>query len=195
MMGPVLLSGHAGLCALLISFPIVLEVFGNTEIAMLFALCFGLLPCFVCLAHVGRALYRNLDTLQQQLAQFSTTSARCFCCDANHVDAETGERLNCDRDVLLQCIKIWFGSTAHFDKLVQGQVRTAVLKQLTRTGYFYQQLAVAGSPVIWLFLDRSAMLLASQPAVSVHNLCDGLCWWLMLQLGSFETVAFYFTSS
>ena len=183
LMGPVLLTGHAGLCALLLGFPPLLQAFGDTSVAMVLTLCFGLLPCFICLAHVGRAFCRSLDTLQQQLASFSLMNAKCSCCDANHVDSYTGQRIPCDRDVMLRCIGTWFGSEDVFRDLVRGQLRTAVLQQLTNMGYLYRQLVAACSPIMWLFLDRTAGLTRlSQWSIVVQVVFDALSYWLLLQL-------------
>ena len=188
LMGPVLLTGHAGLCILLLAFPNLLNAFVETSDAMVLLLSVGLLPCFGCLAHVGRAFCRSLDTLQQQLGNFSAESAKCFCCDVNHVDPYTGGRLICDRDIMLKCIGIWFGSPSRFDELVRGQVRTAVLLQLMSTKYLYQQLVVVCSPVMWLFLDRTALYVGrdmtmGDTAIAVEVAVTGLAFWLWLLLG------------
>ncbi|CAE7723699.1 HET-E1 [Symbiodinium sp. CCMP2592] len=139
----------------------------------------GLLPCFLCLAHIGRTFCCSLDTLQQQLAKFRVKDAKCWCCTVNHVD-ETGEPLPCDRDVMLKCIRIWFGSSTDFESLVQGHVRTTLLRQLTSPAYLYQQVVVASSPVMWLFLDRVAYLLSiGDASIAVSVFFDALAWWLL----------------
>jgi len=180
LMGPVLLTGKAGLIALLGLWPICLEVFGRSIMVMVLTISTGLLPCFLCLAHIGRTFCCSLDTLQQQLAKFRVKDAKCWCCTVNHVDEATGEPLPCDRDVMLKCIGIWFGSSTDFEILVQGHVRTTLLRQLTSPVYLYQQVVVASSPVMWLFLDRVAYLLSiGEMSIGASVFFDALAWWLL----------------
>ena len=158
----------------------MLQAFGSSGMVMGLTLSAGLLPCFLCLAHVGRTFCCSLDTLQQQLAKFRVEDAKCWCCTVNHVDDQTGETLPCDRDVMLKCIGIWFGSSADFECLVQGHVRTTLLRQLTSPVYLYQQVVVATSPVMWLFLDRVAHLFAvDRTDLAVSVFFDALAWWLL----------------
>ncbi|CAE7768269.1 unnamed protein product [Symbiodinium sp. KB8] len=180
LMGPVLLAGKVGLIGLLLAWPLMLQAFGSSVIVMGLTLSAGLLPCFLCLAHVGRTFCCSLDTLQQQLAKFRVDDAKCWCCTVNHVDDQTGEPIPCDRDVMLKCIGIWFGSSADFECLVQGHVRTTLLRQLTSPVYLYQQVVVATSPVMWLFLDRVAHLVAvDRTDLAVSVFFDALAWWLL----------------
>jgi len=180
LMGPVFFAGEAGLAALLLALPGLLQALGSSIEIVGLTLAIGLLPSFLCLAHVGRTFCCSLDTLQQQLAKFRVTDAMCWCCSVNHVDDETGEPLVCDREIMLKCIGIWFGSNTDFESLVQGQVRTTLLRQLTSPAYLYQQIVLACSPVMWLFLDRTATLVAHAEAdFGVAVFLGGLAWWLL----------------
>ncbi|CAE7235112.1 unnamed protein product [Symbiodinium sp. CCMP2592] len=180
LMGPVFFAGEAGLAFLLLALPGLFQALDNTIEAMGSALAVGLLPSFLCLAHVARNFCCSLDTLQQQLAKFRLTDAMCWCCTVNHVDDETGEPLVCDREIMLKCIGIWFGSNADFESLVQGQVRTTLLRQLTSPVYLYQQIVLACSPVMWLFWDRIATLVAHDEAdFAVAVFLSGMAWWLL----------------
>ena len=98
----------------------------------------------------------------------------------NHVDKVTGAPIPCDRDIKLTCIGIWFGSNTDFENLVQGHVRATLLRQLTSPVYLYQQIVVASSPVVWLFLDRVAYRLAvGDMSIAVSSSFDALAWWLL----------------
>ena len=185
LMGPVLLIGKAGLIVLLVAWPNLLQVFASSDAILLGAIMgltisAGLLPCFLCLVYVGRRFCCSLDTLQQQLGKFQVNDAKCYCCTVNHVDDKTGERIPCDRDIMMKCIGIWFGSATDFEHLVRGHVRTTLLRELTSPFYLYRQIVMASSPVMWLFLDRVATLLVADDVSS--GLCivvDALSWWLM----------------
>ncbi|CAE7455737.1 unnamed protein product [Symbiodinium natans] len=133
LMGPVLLIGKAGLMVLLVAWPHLLQVFAGSDEIMgsTLSLSAGLLPCFLCLVYVGRRFCCSLDTLQQQLGKFQVNDAKCYCFTVNHVDDKTGERILCDRDIMMKCIGIWFGSATDFEHLVRGHVRTTLLRELT----------------------------------------------------------------
>ena len=185
LMGPVLLIGKAGLIVLLVAWPNLLQAFRDSGVILLGAImgltiAAGLLPCFLCLVYIGRHFCCSLDTLQQQLGKFQVDDAKCYCCTVNHVDDETGEPIPCDRDIMLKCIGIWFGSTIDFERLVRGHVRTTLLRELTSPLYLYRQIVMASSPVMWLFLDRVASFLVADGIIG--GLCgvfDAMAWWLM----------------
>ncbi|CAE7696810.1 unnamed protein product [Symbiodinium sp. CCMP2456] len=185
LMGPVLLIGKAGLIVLLVAWPNLLQAFANSDVILFgvimgLTMSAGLLPCFLCLVYIGRRFCCSLDTLQQQLGKFQVNDAKCYCCTVNHVDDETGERIPCDRDIMLKCIGIWFGSTTDFEHLVRGHVRTTLLRELTSPLYLYRQIVMASSPVMWLFLDRVATLLvADDVSTGLCIVIDALAWWLM----------------
>ena len=90
LVGPVLLIGKAGLIVLLVAWP-SLQAYGTSIMVMALWISAGLLPCFLCLAHIGRRFCYNLDTLQQQLRKFQVDDAKCYCCTLNHLDDEAGE--------------------------------------------------------------------------------------------------------
>ena len=180
-MGPVFFAGQAGLVVLVLAWPLLIDALGSSLEAMTLTLSTGLVPCFLCLVHIARNFCCNLDTLQHQLAKFRVSDAMCWCCTVDHVDDETGEPLFCDREIMLRCIGIWFGSSTDFEHLVQGHVRTTLLQRLTSPVYLYQQIVLACSPVMWLFCDRLATLVAHDEALfGVPVLLGGLAWWLLV---------------
>ncbi|CAE7215959.1 unnamed protein product [Symbiodinium microadriaticum] len=181
LMGPVFFAGQAGLVVLVLAWPLLIDALGSSLEAMTLTLSTGLVPCFLCLVHIARNFCCNLDTLQHQLAKFRVSDAMCWCCTVDHVDDETGEPLFCDREIMLRCIGIWFGSSTDFEHLVQGHVRTTLLQRLTSPVYLYQQIVLACSPVMWLFCDRLATLVAHDEALfGVPVLLGGLAWWLLV---------------
>lgn len=113
-----------------------------------------LLPFFLALTHVARAFCRQIDDLQQALSTFSTGQTRCGCCDAGHLD-ENDRPIACDREVLLRCIELWYGDLDSFEEHVRGNVRTALLEQLTSPFFLYWHVVGAASPVMWFYLGHS----------------------------------------
>ena len=145
---------HMGECVLILMMPLLFrwgDSLGASYILTLFA---GILISFTILVHVARAFARDLDMLQKSLAEFRVQNAKCACCDSHHVDA-WGEPLACDREVLLRCINVWFGSTENFDLRVQGPVRKTVLGNLTSPVHFYRRVVESACPVTYLFLARN----------------------------------------
>ena len=145
---------HLGLCVLLLMLPLILRWGASLGASTGLTLLAGFLISFTILVHVGRAFARDLDMLQKSLAEFRVQNAKCSCCDSHHVDA-WGEPLACDREVLLRCINVWFGSAETFDLRVQGPVRKTVLGALTSPGHFYRRTVESACPVTCLFLARN----------------------------------------
>jgi len=57
-------------------------------------------------AHQARHSAAHLRAIQDQLKNFSVTSANCFCCSVGHVS--NGEVIPCDREVVYTTIGAWF---------------------------------------------------------------------------------------
>lgn len=70
-------------------------------------------------AHFFRRFAKDIAFLSEQLRNFSTGSANCFCCTANHIHPGTGAGIPCDRVPVEETVKVLFGSTSRFDEFVQ----------------------------------------------------------------------------
>ena len=180
LLGPLLVTSSLSLVVMLLGVePIMIYGPWWTVAAYLIPLSM-VLPFFLALSHIGRAFCRSMDDLQQALATFSTGQTKCGCCDAGHLDAKGGP-IPCDREVLLRCIELWYGDLNRFEVHVRGDVRTALLEQLTSPLFLYWHVVGAASPVMWLYLGNSYWPLltltgSTEPVLSI--LVHGLTVWL-----------------
>ncbi|CAE7470274.1 unnamed protein product [Symbiodinium sp. CCMP2456] len=58
-----------------------------------------------------RHYFRSLEQLQHELHDFTVQKATCQCCSTPHLEGS-----NCDRELLLSCIRLWFGSVEVFEE-------------------------------------------------------------------------------
>lgn len=117
----------------------------------------GLMPfrcsCFVC-GSFGKPMQASA-----RLFNFSLEEVQCYCCQRNHVDP-SGNRIQiCDRQVLLQCIGIWFGTLEAFEQSVQAEVLPCLLKELSSHFFTYRHCVTATIPLLWSYLDLAAAIL------------------------------------
>lgn len=54
-------------------------------------------------------------------------NADSHCCRTNHLN-EDGELIMCDRGIILQCIRLWFGSEEVFESCVRSDVSSLLIK-------------------------------------------------------------------
>ena len=67
-----------------------------------------------------RNYFRELDTMKRQLLSISFDSTHCACCSTGHV--YKGETIPCDRKIVKECVKTWFGSLHAFEATVRSEV-------------------------------------------------------------------------
>ncbi|CAE7198456.1 unnamed protein product [Symbiodinium natans] len=120
--------------------------------------------------------YRAIQHMQDQLRGFRAEDAKCLCCSLGHDENEA--RL-CDRRVVLDCIRTWFGSVSSFETSVQSIVSVALSRRLGMLPFTYRWLLLAEAPCIWGHFDMIAGRLrygdyywASVVAIIA------LAWWL-----------------
>jgi len=120
--------------------------------------------------------YRAIQRMQDQLHSFRTEEAKCLCCSLGHDDDQA--RL-CDRRVVLDCIRTWFGSVASFEATVQSIVFAALSRRLGALPFTYRWLILAAAPVVWGHFDLTAGRLRSGDYywASIVGII-GLSWWL-----------------
>jgi len=115
--------------------------------------------------YVGLGLVAELKELEQQLSQFSIRRAQCFCCSNDHKHPQSGEDLPCDRALIFDMMKRWYGKPndngeeylARFDDQVQQRLSPMVLQSVQRgwlplsyTAYMAGSAALPGLlPVVW----------------------------------------------
>ncbi|CAE7444386.1 unnamed protein product [Symbiodinium sp. CCMP2592] len=184
LLGPLLVTSNLSLVVILLGAELI-STYGPSlrGLAAYLIPLSVVLPLFLILSHVGRAFCRSIDDLQQALATFSTGQTKCGCCDAGHLDAN-GEPMACDREILLRCIELWYGDLSSFEVHVKGNVRAALLEQLTSPLFLYWHVVGAASPVMWFFLGNPWWPLltltgSTEHVLSILNLLvGGLTMWL-----------------
>eukprot|EP00438_Fugacium_kawagutii_P030646 Skav221852 [mRNA] locus=scaffold1175:52834:54315:+ [translate_table: standard] len=96
------------------------------------------LPLLPFVYYIGIGMMLELKELPKQLNHFRVQDAKCFCCSCHHRHPETGEVLPCDRELMFQMLKKWFGKTGDlheehldsFNQLVHEELAPRVLQDL-----------------------------------------------------------------
>lgn len=55
-------------------------------------------------------LFRDISTVDGQLKDFSLEGSECFCCANDHRHPDTGEALPCDRNLVYEAVRLWYGA-------------------------------------------------------------------------------------
>ena len=106
------------------------------------------------IAAAFRAYFRSVEKLKKDLSEISFDETRCSCCDCGHV--QRGAHMMCDREIVKECVSIWFGSEEAFEDYVRSEVLVTIVAGLhDRTFTRGWSLSVA-SPILWAFLDIAA---------------------------------------
>ncbi|CAJ1409568.1 unnamed protein product [Effrenium voratum] len=153
--------------------PISLAILCITCFGFNVALCFGSITfpqtgslSFV-IAMLGVCIYgwmagtavmhhgENVETMQGQLQSFSAADTKCYCCSKGH-HALDGSPTPCDREILLQCIQLWFGSIAEFEMSMKDHVRGSLAHHLGGMCYPYGWMIASHLPAFWLQMDFAA---------------------------------------
>ena len=130
-----------------------------------------------------RSYFRELDIMKEQLLTISFDATRSACCDQNHLDAQ-GAPLLCDRRVVKECVKIWFGSQEAFEDAVRSEVLDMLMVVLNEKVFTYTWTLSVTMPFFWTFLDLSVTFAPfSSPTFWEHSsvklLIEGLVLWLL----------------
>ncbi|CAK9070472.1 unnamed protein product [Durusdinium trenchii] len=115
--------------------------------------------------YAGVGLAEDLGQLIEQLESFNIEKAECSCCSLKHLDPSTGRVIPCDRELVLQQLREWFGSTLAFDSLVKDRLRHRVqdTKRSLLTSKYPFHVAVAST---------CPMLIERLPAMASHDSLD-----------------------
>ena len=129
-----------------------------------------------------RSYFRDLDTMKLQLSSISVDSTRSSCCDRHHVRA-SGGRMFCDRKIVKECVKIWFGSELSFEDTVRAEVLDILNRNLTQKVFSTPWALGVTSPIMLAFMDVSASWAQhywvpwEHPAIAL--LLEGLVIWFI----------------
>ena len=122
--------------------------------------------------------------MKEQLLGISFDATRSACCDQNHLSA-TGAPLLCDRRVVKECVRIWFGSQEAFEDAVRSEVLDILLVVLNEKVFTYTWVLSVTMPCFWTFLDLSVTWTPDSTFstfwehTSVTFLIEGLVLWLL----------------
>ncbi|CAJ1460016.1 unnamed protein product [Effrenium voratum] len=97
----------------------------------------------------------SVEVMQKQLQNFQIADTTCSCCERNHKSAD-GTPLMCDREVLLRCIRVWFGSEEEFERSVQESTQAALVHHLGGLCFPYHYMVTSGLPALWVQMDFAA---------------------------------------
>ena len=120
---------------------------------------------FVCVAfmHLLRVYLEWVENCWLQLRSFSLAETTTYCCSSDHKD-ESGNSTACDREILLECVRMWFGSAEEFERCVRHQVSMALERGLGRHAFPYTWFLGIMSCVSWGFGDFALGALRAQDA-------------------------------
>ncbi|CAE7224438.1 rpl22 [Symbiodinium natans] len=155
ILGPCLISLTVALSCCLHAVGLIPRAALNHEDAIIWPIMFlCLIVVFYLSVAALRAYYRSVETLQREMSQFCAEECLCWCCSTNHV-SPTGDVLACDRRIVFQCVRKWFGSLAAFEEKVRTDVVSCLADQLSGQIFTYARCATSAVPVLWHFLDRA----------------------------------------
>eukprot|EP00440_Ansanella_granifera_P002917 gb/GFBE01003184.1/.p1 GENE.gb/GFBE01003184.1/~~gb/GFBE01003184.1/.p1 ORF type:complete len:515 (+),score=57.92 gb/GFBE01003184.1/:1-1545(+) len=141
-------------------------------------------PCLVFLTllpgvHAFRSYFRGLELLMMQLRAFSVQAAACTCCELQHRNPATGQKLLCDRVLVEQCINSWYGGLSAFEASVRSSLGASFQQQLGQYAFRYSWCICASSPYVWCELDfAAAAWSAGHYEHAVSRAVQGLATWL-----------------
>ena len=184
-LGPISVAIFLLSCA--IAFPLTTVAFTDPTVGMLFvlgpALISGITVAYPTIWTL-RGYFRELDIMKEQLLRISFDATRSSCCDANHL-SPSGGILMCDRLVVKECVKIWFGSQKAFEHAVRTEVLDILNVVLSEKVFTTTWFLGVTSPFLWAFLDLSASFASFfefsrfwlRPSVTLF--VEGLMLWLV----------------
>ena len=140
-------------------------------------LCF---PCLTLLANAALEHGREVERIQQEVFNFTIENSVSGCCAAGHVDATTGQQVFCDREIILRCVKAWFGSLQSFEDHVRGEVRAVLVHQLTNGAFSYLNNVQVTSPIMLLTLDLWSSKVARDGGHHVEVIISLVTVWLVV---------------
>ena len=75
-----------------------------------------------------RGYFHSQKILAEKLRSTNFEEVQSACCQLNHTNA--GRPMMCDRQVVKQCVTIWFGSTMAFEELIRSDVSEIIAREL-----------------------------------------------------------------
>ncbi|CAK8991250.1 unnamed protein product [Durusdinium trenchii] len=128
------------------------------------------LPSMPLLYYIGLTMFADLKALPEQLRQFRVQDAKCFCCSHNHRHPDTQEVIPCDRELMFQMLKKWFGQQTD-----QGEEHLELFNRLVHEELAPRVLGRVGSDVVPLNYSIYMVFVAILPGLTtlIPALVDG----------------------
>eukprot|EP00929_Paragymnodinium_shiwhaense_P076166 TRINITY_DN39104_c0_g1_i2.p1 TRINITY_DN39104_c0_g1~~TRINITY_DN39104_c0_g1_i2.p1 ORF type:complete len:587 (-),score=38.88 TRINITY_DN39104_c0_g1_i2:364-2124(-) len=154
------------------------------------ALLFG---CLCPIAVLMRRTAADAKEMESQLGKFSFSRAACFCCSAGHKDPDTGAKLMCDRELVLQTLQDWqhrqeFSDVGMVVEKVEAKIRTqlkACFVEHAVDNMRYGDVLVALMPVLWRMLDHLPLQFRLSFSFGLSNVFLWVTIWLASFPGTF----------
>ena len=115
----------------------------------------------VLLVHLLRGYLEWVENCLLQLRSFSLAETTTHCCSSDHKDG-SGDTIICDREILLECMRVWFGSDEEFERCVRSQVSSALAKGLGRRAFPFAWFVGINSALLWGYGDFAVSALRGQ---------------------------------
>ena len=147
--------GPTAICGFLcIGFVFMAQILVSSDNSMRDSLVHIGVPLIICVGfvHLLRRYCEWVETAWLQLRSFSLVDAKTHCCSSNHVD-ETGAIVACDREIILECLRTWFGSEEEFELWVRSQVSLALEQGLGSKRFLLSWFLGISSCISWGFGD------------------------------------------
>ena len=158
ILGPTAICGS--LCISFVFMAQIIVSSGNSMRDSLVQVAVSLIICVV-FVHLLRLYCEWVETAWFQLRSFSLVDAKTHCCSCNHVD-ETGARVACDREIILECLRTWFGSEEEFELCVRSQVSLALEQGLGSKRFLLSWFLGISSCISWGFGDLAMATLRAK---------------------------------
>ena len=158
VLGPTAICG-----SLCIGFVFMAHILVSTENFLRDSLVHIAVSLIICVGfvHLLRLYCEWVETAWLQLRSFSLVDAKTHCCSSNHVD-ETGASIVCDREIILECLRTWFGSEEEFELCVRSQVSLALEQGLGSKRFLLSWFLGICSCISWGFGDLAMAALRAK---------------------------------
>ena len=89
-----------------------------------------------------------------------------------------GRPMMCDRDVVKQCVTIWFGSTEAFEELIRSDV-SEIARELRQNVFTRGWVLQVCALVLWGLMDLAASTWKEHQGMAYEFIVIGLVVWLL----------------
>ena len=126
---------------------------GNAPFSLLLVGLVGLVSAYFIVAAL-RGYFRTVDALKEKISSFNFDNSRSACCDIDHISR--GRKIMCDRQIVNECVSIWFGNQETFEDYVRSKVLENVRTQLETRVFTRSWSLSVTTPLLWFACDLSA---------------------------------------